>query len=216
MMLGKSIVKKVRSIMKELFIARLKTHLEDLYVEDLFSVSIKGHLYCESALYHLIEEILPYPEHINISRLDYQAKVNLCCALGAVPERYKPSLTHLGKLRNKFSHVLNFSLSEEDEQDFMNLIKSTLGEPVQFLFNTNFEFLSNLRRCVIGLWLALEGALAQRNGYSDEIGNIILNLYIEHAGVDKEGFLKFFKNRTVQKYGKNIFEGLIKENNSFT
>lgn len=202
--------------MKDLFITRLKKHLEDLYVEDLFSVIIKGHLYCESVLSHLIEEVLPYPEHLNIARLDYQAKVNLCCALGVVPERYKTSLTHLGKLRNKFSHNLNFSLSEVDEQDFMNLIKSTLGEPIQYLFNTNFEFPSNLRRCVIGLWLALEGTLAQRNGYSDEIGEIMLNTYIEHAGVDKDDFLKFFNDRTVQKYGKNIFEGYFKEDNNFT
>ncbi|MGD0590822.1 MAG: hypothetical protein ABSA44_08495 [Bacteroidota bacterium] len=128
--------------------------------EDILAFLIRGHLYCEASLTELLSQHLKNKTEINIDRLDYSVKINLCSALGLIPVMLKPGLQHLGVIRNKYVHNLNYSATEQDQLDFLNTIRSTMGEPAEDLFSRNTKFPNGFRRCVMALWIPLQMALA--------------------------------------------------------
>ena len=143
--------------MAKTFLQRFVDCFEELNcTENVMLVVVRGHLYCESALAEVLRKHLQRPEEIQIDRLEFQAKVNLCSALGALALELKPGLTQLGKLRNKYVHQLDYKATENDQTDLVNSLKSTIGMPAQFYLRRVRNFPSALRRCVIALWLPLE------------------------------------------------------------
>ena len=129
----------------------------ELYAaEDIFVVLIRGHLYCEAALADLLRQNLKFPEELNIDRLDYQAKVNLCAALGLFGAfALKPGMSKLGSLRNRFVHQLEYKATEQDLTDLLNTVKGSLGMPAQFLLRRGTEYPNGFRKCVMALWVPL-------------------------------------------------------------
>ena len=91
-----------------------------------------------------------------VDRLEFQAKVNLCSALGLLDLSMKPGLTQLGKLRNKYVHQLDYEATERDPADLVNSLKSSIGMPAQYYLRRRTECPNGFRRCVIARWLPLE------------------------------------------------------------
>lgn len=144
--------------------------------EDVMLVVIRGHLYCESAVGDLLRNPLKYPDEIQIDRLGYRAKVNLCTALGVFGLDLKPGLTQLGQLRNKYVHQLDYEATEKDQADLVNSVKSTIGLPAQYYLRRLTEFPNGFRRCVIALWLPLAMYCAPReeaNGMSEKVQELM-------------------------------------------
>ena len=85
--------------------------------EDVLTFLVRGHLFCESALARILSKAIKRPDALEVDRLDYQAKVNLCNAIGLIPESLVPGLVKLGKFRHRFVHQLDYVATVQDQSD---------------------------------------------------------------------------------------------------
>lgn len=152
-------------------------------------VIVRGHLYCESALAELLRKNLKRPEELSIDRLEFQAKVNLCSAMGLVDLTLKPGLTQLGKLRNKYVHQLDYEATESDLTDLVNALKSTIGMPAQYYLRRGVEYPDGFGRCLIALWLPLEMYCASKEEAQGMVEQIV-KLMAAVAGQPEEDMRK--------------------------
>lgn len=157
--------------------------------ENVMLVVVRGHLYCESALAELLAKNLKHPDELSIDRLEFQAKVNLCSAMGLFNLSLKPGLTQLGKLRNKYVHQLDYEATESDLADLVNALKSTIGMPAQYYLRRSVEYPKGFRRCVIALWLPLEMYCAPK-GEAKGMVEQIVKLMAAVAGQSEEDMKK--------------------------
>jgi hypothetical protein len=67
---------------------------------------LKGHLWVEVMLEDAIREAVFKPEHLDLDRLAFPAKVSLAAALDLVSEDDLPAYRKLNALRNRFAHDL--------------------------------------------------------------------------------------------------------------
>ena len=77
---------------------------ESLRVEDHLGVIIRGHLYVESKIIELIENALPDPGAIDLTRLNFPTKLELASALRVFDESNKRPYSALNSLRNRLAH----------------------------------------------------------------------------------------------------------------
>ncbi len=116
--------------MNDKFLKRFSTLFIELHGnKDIFTFLVRGHLYCESTLSNILLKAIKRPNALDIDRLDYQAKVNLCNAFALIPKGFVPGLTKLGTLRNKYVHRLEYKATKKDQSDLINAIKPTGGLP---------------------------------------------------------------------------------------
>ena len=161
---------------------------QELYgTADVLAFVIRGHLYCESALTQLLEANFKNPNAIDVDRLQYRTKVELCVALGLIDPSLTPGLHKLGLLRNKFGHNLTYVATEVDQRDFVNTVKSSLGAPAKFYLSRGRKFPNGLRRCILALWIPLQIHLAFLTGHSEELLPAILDTIISMWGTTPGG-----------------------------
>ncbi|MDQ0887897.1 hypothetical protein QFZ81_002985 [Paenibacillus sp. V4I9] len=182
--------------MQETFKDLYKKHFLELYTtDDIFTMIIRGHLYIEASIVKLINMNLPKSEYLNVSRLDYQLKVNLGCAMGVIPSNLEPSLKQLGKLRNKYAHDLNYQLTEQDQNDITNTIKSNLGEPADYLFAFSKQFPDGVRRSILAIWMYLEMEKAVKENKEINIIADVIGFGTEQFGLSSEDMQKRMQDR---------------------
>lgn len=128
-----------------------------------------------------MEKHLLRPKALNINRLEYQAKVNLCNALAIVPETLAPSLIKLGKFRNKFVHNLKYEVTEQEQLDFINTIKSNGGIAEQYFFYHQSDFINGFKRSIITLWTLLQIELFDDETSKLEMLSLLICTEIEVA-----------------------------------
>jgi hypothetical protein len=90
-----------------------------LVVEDHLGFVVKAHIHIEHTLRRLIDNAIPFPEHLDIDRLSYSMAIRLATSLGLNP-RFKSPLQALGRLRNKFAHQLNAQIMNDDADKLYN------------------------------------------------------------------------------------------------
>ncbi|MFH1769229.1 MAG: hypothetical protein ABH833_01005 [Parcubacteria group bacterium] len=100
-----------------------------LHEDDLGSV-IRVHLHVEFHVNEILNILTPYPEDLKPLQLDYDGKVNLICALGVQP-KYKPIVSALGKMRNKFAHNPFYRLDKSEVNNLYKALESTDREILQ-------------------------------------------------------------------------------------
>ena len=169
--------------------------------ENVMLVIVRGHLYCESALAQLLRTNLKHPEEMPIDRLEFQAKVNLCSALGLTDVVLKPGLCQLATLRNKYVHRLDYEATAKDQADLVNSIKSTLGPPAQFFLRRGTEFPNGFRRCVLALWLPLELHGATKEEAREMIEQLV-DLMVTVSGKSEEEFRKELRADTEEFFAQ--------------
>ena len=81
----------------------------ELMKEDVLGVVIRGHIFVETILNHLLDELVLLNEHL--PSLRFEQKVKLCASLGMRLEIVEP-LKELGNIRNAFSHNMEISLNK--------------------------------------------------------------------------------------------------------
>jgi hypothetical protein len=96
---------------------RLKEHLfRDITSDDLLGAALRGHLWVENELIHIIHELLPRPGAFNLDRISFPSKVELAAALGAISPDDVPAYRNLNTLRNRLAHRFDSQVTEEDER----------------------------------------------------------------------------------------------------
>ncbi len=153
------------------------------FAPNVFSLIVRGHLYCESALASLIRNALKKPDELNVDRLGFQMKVNLAAALGLIPTEYKQSLAALSALRNRYVHQLDYEVTESDQSDFMNTFKSAFGPAAKYMLRRGTEFPGGLRRTILALWISIELAgLANREAAISMMAELTMVAVAVHNG----------------------------------
>ncbi|PLX33590.1 MAG: hypothetical protein C0605_16085 [Hyphomicrobiales bacterium] len=77
--------------------------------EDELGVVIRSHIFVESVLDELLDQLIPYSRHLSSMNLSYHQKITLAVAMG-LHEELQESLKALGKLRNDFAHKMDMQL----------------------------------------------------------------------------------------------------------
>jgi hypothetical protein len=135
--------------------------LKHLNAEDELGALIRGHLYIEAALIKLVEHALNVPGAFNVARLDFPRKVELAIALGVLEEFQKPALLQLNRLRNKFAHDVEATISPQDESELI----SNLSDRDRASFHERF----GLRGVLALLWVRLEQSWQMRVRLKEEL-----------------------------------------------
>src|ERR1700676_1817672 len=121
--------------------------------EDPLGVVIRGHLFVESQLIQLLEEALPDPGAIDLSRLNFPTKVDLAVALKLFSELRKRGYLALNKLRNHLAHNIDVELRESDERRLLQALTEEQKKLAQDLIDAASpdDPWSVLRGCVASL-----------------------------------------------------------------
>jgi hypothetical protein len=98
---------------------RFQAHLLET---DLLGVVVRGHLFIEAKLTGLIEFALKKPEALKLRKKSFALKVELAIATGVIEETYRNPLTLLGRLRNKFSHDVDYKLTTAECEAFFKAL----------------------------------------------------------------------------------------------
>lgn len=96
--------------MKKLYYEYWKDSMEH---ETLYII-LSGHLVIEHLLEEAIKTQLRQPKEIDLSRLNFPNKVELCVSFGILHPRKKAVYLKLNTLRNKFAHRLDYEISFDD------------------------------------------------------------------------------------------------------
>lgn len=181
------------------FLTRFMKCFTDLHgTDDLLSFMIKGHLHCESVLTEILLKGFKRPEALNFARLEYRAKLNLCNALGIIPESLVSGLAQLGKLRNRLSHSLDEEISEKDQLDLMNTVRSQGGPPMEYYLSKRTEFPNGLRRCIIGMLIELSLCLSDSAKVKKEMLISLTFLIQKASGLEIDEFFEKAKEELKQ------------------
>ncbi len=94
--------------------------------QDGITCIIQAHLSLELFLNAIIDELLVDEHKLEIARLSFALKIDLCFALGAFDADTKRLIVKLNQIRNAFAHRPKAKFDENDAVDLLNLI------PVQY------------------------------------------------------------------------------------
>ncbi|MEO3429228.1 hypothetical protein AAFN88_10250 [Pelagibius sp. CAU 1746] len=97
---------------------KLHAHLDGDTEAD---VIIKGHLYVEHVLIETLREALARPALLNIERLNFPAKAELCAAMNLIPEDALRPVKYVNAMRNKIAHDLEFAVGTKEKLEFFKL-----------------------------------------------------------------------------------------------
>lgn len=95
----------------------LNKHLDG---DDELQVIVRGHLYLEHVLIQFLNQALPLPEAIDLRRVPYSMKIDLCVALRLIRPSLVPPMNKVNELRNRVAHNLHYVFTEKDKLDFYN------------------------------------------------------------------------------------------------
>lgn len=124
--------------------------------DDPLQIIIRGHLYVEYNLIRLIEESIPHPQAINLTRFSFPLKIDLAIALGLLSPEEQPAYIALNRFRNKLAHNLEMEITKDDESDFFNTLNSTQRHVVSTHKLKPNDFPWIFRKCITVLLLTLE------------------------------------------------------------
>ncbi|MDO6780324.1 MULTISPECIES: hypothetical protein [unclassified Marinovum] len=89
-----------------------------------------AHLFFEHVVSELLSEALPQPDEMDVSRLPFAQRVNLCAALGLLPTEMLPAIKVINRLRNRAAHKLDFLVSRKHVADLINVVPPFLKDAV--------------------------------------------------------------------------------------
>ena len=108
------------------FIARIQEHVP-LRSRDSTVLILKAHLVSEEIMNDLISSMLPHPEHIQKSRLNYAQILNLAKSVSDDERHDKwvwAGLKKLNEIRNSYSHSLEPKEIETKENELVTLVET--------------------------------------------------------------------------------------------
>lgn len=98
---------------------------KDLPEENDFEALLRGHLYIEHVLIHFLQEAMPKFDLLDVERVPFNIKVEVCAATGVLPEKLIGPIKRINSLRNRSAHNLHYRISDQDKRDLFNLFDDT-------------------------------------------------------------------------------------------
>lgn len=144
---------------KEFHSERERRFLAHISIDAPLEIVLRGHLWVESSLIRLIEEVVPHPEAIDLARFSFPQKMGLGVALGLVRSEYASAYLKLNALRNRVAHDLFSAITKEEQDELLQ----ALGPPLRQVSGVDDEehkdeaFPDPLRAAIATLFLELEG-----------------------------------------------------------
>jgi hypothetical protein len=185
------------------YLDRVMSCFKNLHeTDDILTFMIRGHLHCESVLTALLSKAIQRPEALDVDRLNYQAKLNLCNAFGLIPESLEPGLAKLGKFRNQLVHRFDCSISEQDQTDFINTLRSTGGLHTEYYLSERTDFLNGLRRCIEVLLIELALQLADTVEQREDMLVSLSVLAVKVNGSELNDFIARMKKNLIKFFSR--------------
>ena len=97
-----------------------RSFLDNIEKKDPLQIVVRGHLFLENELIHLLEATFPQKDCLDPSDLRFPMKVKLVGALGLLPKESIPSYLKFNSLRNKFAHRLDMEITSEEIKKIIN------------------------------------------------------------------------------------------------
>jgi hypothetical protein len=134
-------------------------------------IIIRGHLWVESSLIRLIEEVLPHPEAVDLARFSFPQKLSLGVALGLVRAEYAPAYLKLNSLRNRVAHDLFSAITQVEQEELLLALGPTLrySSGVDAEEHRDEPFPDPLRAAIATLLLELEGVRESEIKHREEM-----------------------------------------------
>lgn len=109
----------------EIFEAKLEIFNKDVKSDNPIQVILKGHLYIEHELRELLEKNLKNPYVLEWHKLSFSQIAKLVFSLGLLPMELFKTIMEINKIRNRYSHNLDFKF---ELQEYNNLEKTFSAE----------------------------------------------------------------------------------------
>jgi hypothetical protein len=146
-------------------------------------ILLRGHLWVEAELIGVLEDVLPFPDQIDLNRASFQLKVSMAAAHGFIrPDDVAAYLT-LNSLRNRVAHDLN----GEPNEEFVEELLRSFGPHLKHIYPRKQEidetegpkWLWKLRFAIACMCISLSGErkkLAEHRRQQQEVHNRYLSL----------------------------------------
>ena len=144
--------------------------LDNIEKTDPLQIVVRGHLFLENELIHLLESTFPQMNCLDPSDLRFPMKVKLVGALGLLHKESISIYLMFNSLRNKFAHRLDMKITSEEIEKLIN----SLSKQQLYIFekrnkdNKNEEdYLENLRDIISIMFVELMSAVEdiKKKGY---------------------------------------------------
>lgn len=101
---------------------------KDMRSGDIITIVLKAHLYLEHVLIQTLSDAFSNPEAIELRRMNFPAKLELCIALGLLPELWSKPVRTINEMRNTVAHRLEFQFDDSERLKLFNLLPDFLQE----------------------------------------------------------------------------------------
>lgn len=119
-------IKKTKETLSKSFDAEiLEAHMSG---DNPLALVLQAHLHTENVVLHLLENAASNPNYLNVDRMKFLAKVEICIAFGYLPPDLLPAAKCLNTIRNKFAHNLNSKLTDDLKQTLYNSLPKFVKE----------------------------------------------------------------------------------------
>jgi hypothetical protein len=103
-----------------------KALAEELKQGDMVTMVIRGHLHLEHVLIQTLLDVFLVPAAIELRRINFPAKIDLCIALGLIPGFWRNAVIRMNDMRNRVAHRLKFEFSEQEKAELVGMIPEFL------------------------------------------------------------------------------------------
>jgi hypothetical protein len=104
-----------------------KNHMNE---NDGVMVVLRAQLYLEHVLITTLSDALKNPEAVDLRRLNFPAKLNLCIAMGLISEELRNAATKINEMRNGAAHKLHVEFSSEVKAGLWSTMPQFLKEEI--------------------------------------------------------------------------------------
>jgi hypothetical protein len=105
-----------------------KALAEEIKQGDMVTMVIRGHLHLEHVLIQTLLDAFVVPDAVQLRRINFPAKVDLCIALGLIPEFWRDAVLKMNEMRNRVAHRLKFEFAESEKVELVKMVPKFLRE----------------------------------------------------------------------------------------
>lgn len=127
--------------------------LENINSKDYLNVVLRSHLFIESKLIELINNNLINPGALDLSKISFPIKLQLCASLGLLEVKDLSAYKKLNKIRNDAAHKLDFEIAAQNIEDLISTLNSQQRKIANFEDDDVLEF--RFRKTITALYLLL-------------------------------------------------------------
>jgi hypothetical protein len=169
---------------------RVMMYFEDLHkTADLLAFITRAHLHCETILVTLLKKRVKRPSALKVDRLDFSEILDLCYALGYVSGPLRNGLRLLTTMRKQTAHNIEYVISEEDQGNFMEAVRTACGLKAEYYLSSNTDFPRGLRKAVNLLLMDLSLHLAESGEQRTEMFMELARFLAHTSGIPPVEFI---------------------------